>query len=199
MFLSQFYITFKETRHLDGKHVVFGRLVSGLAVLRKIAAVDTNSQDCPRTHVTIERCGSIQLLGDGEQVGRRCSLAFVSLHWLVFALSCSFSSSFRWKMIARKGRLQKQKNWKRGLASFLSRFLLFSCTLILIDLYNLFILFCLFRVAHEMEEHKKRLRETDPQESLKVGLQTLANKSQKMSAGVAAALAALSASDSDSD
>ena len=68
-FLSQFYITFKETRHLDGKHVVFGRLVSGLAVLRKIAAVDTNSQDCPRTHVSIERCGSIQLLGDGVQVG----------------------------------------------------------------------------------------------------------------------------------
>ena len=65
---SQFYITFKETRHLDGKHVVFGRLVSGLAVLRKIAAVDTNSQDCPRSHVIIERCGSIQLLGDGEQV-----------------------------------------------------------------------------------------------------------------------------------
>ena len=73
---SQFYITFKETRHLDGKHVVFGRLVSGLAVLRKIAAVDTNSQDCPRSHVIIERCGSIQLLGDGEQVGpplRRCT------------------------------------------------------------------------------------------------------------------------------
>ena len=65
---SQFYITFKETRHLDGKHVVFGRLVSGLAVLRKIAAVDTNSQDCPRSHVSIERCGSIQLLGDGVQV-----------------------------------------------------------------------------------------------------------------------------------
>ena len=67
--LSQFYITFKETRHLDGKHVVFGRLVSGLAVLRKIAEVDTNSQDCPRSHVVIDRCGSIQLLGDGEQVG----------------------------------------------------------------------------------------------------------------------------------
>ena len=66
---SQFYITLKETRHLDGKHVVFGRLVSGLAVLRKIAAVDTNTQDCPRSHVIIERCGSIQLLGDGEQVG----------------------------------------------------------------------------------------------------------------------------------
>jgi hypothetical protein len=73
-FVSQFYITFKETRHLDGKHVVFGRLVSGLAVLRKIASVETNSQDCPRSHVVIERCGSIQLLGDGEQV---CSIVFV--------------------------------------------------------------------------------------------------------------------------
>ncbi len=50
-----------------------------------------------------------------------------------------------------------------------------------------------------MEQQKKRLRETDPQESLKVGLQTLSQKSQVISAGVAAALAALSASDSDSD
>jgi X-X-X-Leu-X-X-Gly heptad repeat protein len=50
-----------------------------------------------------------------------------------------------------------------------------------------------------MEEQKKRLRETDPQESLKVGLQTLASKSQKISAGVAAALAVLSSSDGDSD
>ncbi len=50
-----------------------------------------------------------------------------------------------------------------------------------------------------MEEQKKRLRETDPQESLKVGLQSLANKSHKVSAGVAAALAALSGSGSDSD
>jgi hypothetical protein len=82
LYCSQFYITFKETRHLDGKHVVFGRLVSGLAVLRKIAEVDTNSQDCPRSHVVIERCGSIQLLGDGEQVGGLCSV-FVVL-WIVW-------------------------------------------------------------------------------------------------------------------
>ena len=78
--LSQFYITFKETRHLDGKHVVFGRLVSGLAVLRKIAEVDTNSQDCPRSHVVIERCGSIQLLGDGEQVAH-CSTFHDGIVW----------------------------------------------------------------------------------------------------------------------
>jgi hypothetical protein len=86
LYCSQFYITFKETRHLDGKHVVFGRLVSGLAVLRKIAEVDTNSQDCPRSHVVIERCGSIQLLGDGEQVGGRalsllyCGVSGMRLH-----------------------------------------------------------------------------------------------------------------------
>ncbi len=69
-------------------------------------------------------------------------------------------------------------------------------TLTLLPLFHLTLH---IRVAREMEEQKKRLRETDPQESLKVGLQTLANKSQKISAGVAAALAVLSASDSDSD
>ena len=106
LFLSQFYITFKETRHLDGKHVVFGRLVSGLAVLRKIAAVDTNSQDCPRTHVTIERCGSIQLLGDGAQV-------HLADTWHAKLIGCD-APPFRWRMTARKERRPKQKIWKRG-------------------------------------------------------------------------------------
>lgn len=36
---SQFFLTFRSTPHLDGKHTVFGRLVGGDDVLAKIERV----------------------------------------------------------------------------------------------------------------------------------------------------------------
>lgn len=36
---SQFFITFKEAKHLDNKHSVFGRVAGGLAVLGAIEEV----------------------------------------------------------------------------------------------------------------------------------------------------------------
>ncbi len=37
---AQFYMTFRRTNHLDGKHTVFGRVVSGLDVLNAIKKTD---------------------------------------------------------------------------------------------------------------------------------------------------------------
>ena len=37
---SQFYITFKPTPHLNGKHTVFGRVVEGLDILPKLQRID---------------------------------------------------------------------------------------------------------------------------------------------------------------
>src|SRR5690606_36315249 len=37
---SQFYITFKPTPHLNGRHTVFGRVVAGLDVLSKLQRID---------------------------------------------------------------------------------------------------------------------------------------------------------------
>lgn len=36
---SQFFITFRETPHLNGKHTVFGKLVGGEDVLNRIERI----------------------------------------------------------------------------------------------------------------------------------------------------------------
>jgi peptidyl-prolyl cis-trans isomerase A (cyclophilin A) len=59
---SQFFITLGPTPHLDNRHSVFGEVVDGLEVVRKIGAVPTGRQDRPVnpvviTRLTIEREG----------------------------------------------------------------------------------------------------------------------------------------------
>jgi cyclophilin family peptidyl-prolyl cis-trans isomerase len=60
---SQFFLTFKPTPHLDGRHVVFGRVVDGMNVLKVIESVATDSSDKPKQHVFIEACGQIGMSG----------------------------------------------------------------------------------------------------------------------------------------
>jgi cyclophilin family peptidyl-prolyl cis-trans isomerase len=45
---SQFFLTFLPTRQLDGKHTVFGRVVSGMDVLAKIQRRDPEKPEQPR-------------------------------------------------------------------------------------------------------------------------------------------------------
>jgi hypothetical protein len=56
---SQFFITLATTPHLDNKHVVFGEVVSGMEVLRKMEAVETAERDRPINfeEVVIADCG----------------------------------------------------------------------------------------------------------------------------------------------
>ena len=44
----QFFICFKETPWLDGKHVVFGKVVKGLDYLDLLEEVPTDSHDVPK-------------------------------------------------------------------------------------------------------------------------------------------------------
>jgi cyclophilin family peptidyl-prolyl cis-trans isomerase len=54
---SQFFMIFRATPHLDGKHTVFGQMISGQNILRMLEKVATDKRDKPRLGVTIDDCG----------------------------------------------------------------------------------------------------------------------------------------------
>ncbi|CAG7905107.1 unnamed protein product [Brassica rapa] len=61
---SQFFILFKRQPHLDGKHVVFGKVVKGMEVVKKMELVGT-SDGKPTSNVKIIDCGEVsQLKGE---------------------------------------------------------------------------------------------------------------------------------------
>jgi len=55
---SQFFITTVETPHLDGKHVVFGKVLKGMGFVKDIEKMDTQD-DKPLKDVIIADCGEI--------------------------------------------------------------------------------------------------------------------------------------------
>lgn len=56
---SQFFITMARTSHLDGKHVVFGKVTKGRGVIRVIEQSPVGNNDCPFNDVIIADCGEI--------------------------------------------------------------------------------------------------------------------------------------------
>ena len=58
---SQFFITVKKTSWLDGRHVVFGKVIDGMDVVRKIENTKTEAGDRPTKTVAISASGHISV------------------------------------------------------------------------------------------------------------------------------------------
>jgi peptidylprolyl isomerase len=57
---SQFFITFVKTPHLDNKHVVFGEVVSGKDIVRKMEPKSLNPQGHTKGVIFIRDCGVVE-------------------------------------------------------------------------------------------------------------------------------------------
>lgn len=61
---SQFFITLAPAPWLDGKHTVFGRVKSGMGVVRRLGLVKTDADDRPLEDIKILRARVVEEGGD---------------------------------------------------------------------------------------------------------------------------------------
>lgn len=57
---SQFFILYKDTPHLDGKHVVFGEVSKNIEFLDKLEAAKTGASDKPVEDIVVVDSGVVE-------------------------------------------------------------------------------------------------------------------------------------------
>jgi len=58
---SQFFVTFVPTPHLDGKHMVFGKVLEGLDIVQRVEENPIGPRDKPIKEVKVVDCGELPL------------------------------------------------------------------------------------------------------------------------------------------
>ena len=54
---AEFFITMTRAGHLNGKHVVFGKVIEGMSTVNKVSRLQRNASDYPRVKSIIAACG----------------------------------------------------------------------------------------------------------------------------------------------
>ena len=57
---SEFFITLKDCIWLDGKNVVFGKIIEGNDIIREFENIDIDENDIPKIPIVIDDCGEIK-------------------------------------------------------------------------------------------------------------------------------------------
>ncbi|KAK4693371.1 peptidyl-prolyl cis-trans isomerase B (cyclophilin B), partial [Phenoliferia sp. Uapishka_3] len=71
---SQFFLTTVTTSWLDGKHVVFGKVLEGMDIVSAIENVPKGSGDKPKEPVTIAKSGELEMEVEYDSDGKEIPL-----------------------------------------------------------------------------------------------------------------------------
>lgn len=109
---SQFFITLKGTPHLNGKHVVFGEVVTGLSLLQRVADVDTDNRDMPvrGQEVIIIDCGVVGAPSAEKNTTDSSAFVAVSTASNTSIGSCSSSGKTRDGKVGEKRRASEEES-----------------------------------------------------------------------------------------